>query len=187
MSVGFRLADNTLAAPAQREVASAPLKPAAAFRKLRRVGRCVFAIIPGIYASAAAVGDNFPREIQPPMPLTEPLKKSAVPHLGSDNTRRQMKKDFPLKVPGKADPRVVEGVKNEVRKYVKRERRKTLPEGFDLWNFRCKVGPDRDHAADCELGNLSPAIDTIANAGSPQIYIEILAEPGKRTILDESA
>jgi hypothetical protein len=98
-----------------------------------------------------------------------------------------MKKIFPLKAPGKADARVLELVKNDVRKYVKRERRKTLPESFTQWDFRCKVGPDRDHAADCELGNLSPAIDAVANAGSEQVYVEILAEPGKRPEPAESA
>jgi hypothetical protein len=91
-----------------------------------------------------------------------------------------MKKTFPLKAPGKADPRVVEAVKNDVRKYVKRERKKTLPDGFSEWNFRCKVGPDSDHAADCALGSVSPGIDAVANAGGVQVYVEILAEPGNR-------
>ena len=58
-----------------------------------------------------------------------------------------MKKTFPFKVPGIADPRVIESIKNDARKYVKRERRKTLPEGFDLWDFNCKVGPDSASAA----------------------------------------
>jgi hypothetical protein len=91
-----------------------------------------------------------------------------------------MKKTFPLKLPGKADLRVIEMVKNDLRKYVKRERRKALPEGFDRWNFRCKIGPDRDQAADCELDHLNPALDAIANAGGAQAYVEILAEPGNR-------
>lgn len=97
-----------------------------------------------------------------------------------------MKKTFPLQIPGQADARVVEAVKNEVRKYVSRERRKTLPEGFDLWNFRCKVGPDRDGAGDCELGNLTPAIDEVVRARAPAVYVEIMAEPGKRILPSES-
>jgi hypothetical protein len=98
-----------------------------------------------------------------------------------------MKKTFPLTAPGKAPARVLEGVKHDVRKYVQREHRKALPAGFDQWNFRCKVGPDPDHAADCALGNLSTAIDAIANAGGPQVYVEILAEPGQRLKPEESA
>ena len=91
-----------------------------------------------------------------------------------------MKKSFPLKVPGRVDQRVVEAVKNEMRKYVKRERRKSLPEGFTAWNFRCKAGADRETAATCELADISGVIDAVANAGGSEVYIEILAEPGYR-------
>ena len=58
-----------------------------------------------------------------------------------------MKKTFPLHVPGKEDVRVVEAIKVTVAKYVKRERRKTLPEEVDFWDFQCKVGPDSESAA----------------------------------------
>ncbi len=91
-----------------------------------------------------------------------------------------MKKNFPLKVPGKVDQRVVEAVKNDVRKYVKRERRKTLPEGFTQWEFACKVGPDSASAASCRLADVSAKIDEIAHAGSGEVYIEVLAVPGQR-------
>jgi hypothetical protein len=97
-----------------------------------------------------------------------------------------MKKVFPLKLPHKADPRVVEGIKNEVRKYVKREHRKKLPEGFDLWTFSCKVGPTAANATDCELGNLAAAIDTVASSGAPAVYVEIRAEPGKHILPSEA-
>jgi hypothetical protein len=51
-----------------------------------------------------------------------------------------MKKTFQLKEPGKDDQRVLDAIKHEVRKYVKRERRKTLTTGVDFWDFDCKVG-----------------------------------------------
>ena len=92
-----------------------------------------------------------------------------------------MKKNFQLKAPGLVDQRVVEAVKNDVRKYVKRERRKTLPEGFTQWNFNCKAGPVRDTAPLCALVDLSASIDEAANAGGTEIYIEVLAEAGHRT------
>ncbi len=91
-----------------------------------------------------------------------------------------MKKIFPLKVPGKVDQRVVDAVKNDVRKYVKRERRKTLPEGFSEWKFACKAGPDQATAPDRELVDVYATIDTVANAGGAEIYVEILAVAGHR-------
>ena len=91
-----------------------------------------------------------------------------------------MKKTFPIMVTGKITERVVEGIKNEVRKYVKRERRKALPEGFDQWDFDCKVGPEEALAVSVSSKEIFPAIDTLAKAGNPQVYIEALARPGNR-------
>ncbi|HUR59600.1 MAG TPA: DUF6172 family protein [Opitutaceae bacterium] len=100
-----------------------------------------------------------------------------------------MKKSFPLHVTGKADARVLDAIKHDVRKYVQRERRKTLPEGFDLWNFDCKVGPEPAGATPCALGDISGAVDAVALGGAPAVYIEILASPGHRnaTPMDSSA
>ena len=93
-----------------------------------------------------------------------------------------MKKTFPLHVPGKADPRVIDAIKHDVRKYVKRERRKTLPEGFTVWLFDCRVGAAADSAESVELDRIGPAIDAIAAAGSSSthVYVEILARAGNR-------
>ena len=91
-----------------------------------------------------------------------------------------MKKNFPLKIPNQVDARVVEAVKGDVRKYVKRERRKALPAGFTAWNFKCKVGPTAATAEECELPGVSARIDQVANTGAAAVYVEILAEPGYR-------
>lgn len=92
-----------------------------------------------------------------------------------------MKKVFPLQVPGKVDARVVESVKSDVRKYVKRERRKDVPEGFTAWNFICKVGADAATATACELPDISRRIDAVANEGGKHVYVEVLAQPAHRT------
>jgi len=91
-----------------------------------------------------------------------------------------MKKTFPLHEPGNADERVVEAVKFEVRKYLKRERRKAIPEGFDQWDFACKIGPDQTLAEVKPVKEIFAAIDAVAKAGSPQVYVEVLSSPGKR-------
>lgn len=92
-----------------------------------------------------------------------------------------MKKTFPLSVPGKDRQRVVEAIQHDVRKYVKRERRKALPEGAALWEFNCKVGPSNAAAEPKPLPEVSRAIDETAKAGATEIYVEILATPGQRT------
>ena len=91
-----------------------------------------------------------------------------------------MKKTFPLHVPGNADERVIEAIKNDVRKYVKRERRKAVPEGVDFWDFDCKVGKDQEAPEIKLLPEVAPAIDAAAKAGGTAVYVEILAKPGHR-------
>lgn len=93
-----------------------------------------------------------------------------------------MKKTFQLHAPGKDDPRVVESIKNDVRKYVKRERRKPLTTGVDFWDFDCRVGPDLATAASKHLAEVAPAIDAVVKIeGATTVYVEILAKPGHRT------
>ncbi len=91
-----------------------------------------------------------------------------------------MKKTFPLHAPDNADERVVEAIKFDLRKYLKRERRKTIPEGFDQWDFACKIGPDPTTAQVTPVADLLTALDTLAKTEAAQVYIEILAAPGKR-------
>ena len=92
-----------------------------------------------------------------------------------------MKKTFPFQIPGQADQRVLEGIKNDVRKYIKREQRKALPTGVDFWDFTCKVGLDQ---AEPEAKHPKEVIPAIANATKNEaksVYVEILAIPGHRT------
>jgi hypothetical protein len=91
-----------------------------------------------------------------------------------------MKKIFPLAAPDRQPKMVLDAIKHELRKYLKRERRKPLPEGVDFWDFDCKVGkgeaaPEVKHPGDVEL-----AIEDAQREGCPSVYVEILAKPGQR-------
>jgi hypothetical protein len=97
-----------------------------------------------------------------------------------------MKKTFPLNVPGHQPPRVIEAIKNDVRKYVKRERRKALPEGVDFWDFDCKVGQGEAAPVPKHVEDLTAAIDQAAASQCASVYIEILATPGHRKSKGES-
>lgn len=92
-----------------------------------------------------------------------------------------MKKTFPLNVPGHQPPRVVASIKNDVRKYIKRERRKPLPEGVDFWDFACQVGLGEAAPEPKHVEEIVAAIDQAAINQSASVYIEILATPGHRT------
>jgi hypothetical protein len=112
-----------------------------------------------------------------------------IKRLGNFSTRQnacgwtqagQMKKSFPLHVDGLKPPRVVAAIKNDVRKYVKRERRKPLAEGVDFWDFNCKVGQGDATPEPKHLEEIIAAIDQAAAKGCASVYIEILAAPGHR-------
>jgi hypothetical protein len=92
-----------------------------------------------------------------------------------------MKKTFALHPAGADAQRVVEAVKNDVRKYVKRERRKPLPEGVDFWDFDCRVGSGQSVSEPKHLAEVVAAIDSVAVSGGTGVYVEILAKPGRRT------
>jgi len=92
-----------------------------------------------------------------------------------------MKKTFPLHEPGKADARVIDAIKHDVRRYVKRERRKTIPEGFDQWDFNCRIGATAASAEPRTIDEIAPTIDAVAATGVTGVYIEILAAAGHRT------
>ncbi len=91
-----------------------------------------------------------------------------------------MKKTFPLEVPNKKTPRVIDSIKHEVNKYVKRERNKKLPEGMDFWDFACRVGVNAEAAISAHIKTMSKAIDTAAENQPSSIYVEILAKAKKR-------
>jgi hypothetical protein len=92
-----------------------------------------------------------------------------------------MKKTFPLHAPGRADERVVEAIKHDVRKYVKRERGKSLPTGFDQWDFNCRVGLSASAATVRDLRDVARAIDEVVQLGSEEVYVEIFAVAALRT------
>ncbi len=92
-----------------------------------------------------------------------------------------MKKTFALTQEGKNRDRVVEAVKNDIRKYQQRERRKALPEGVDFWDFDCKLGTSADSAEIVHAAALTEGINAIVAADSAQLYVELMVKPGVRT------
>lgn len=91
-----------------------------------------------------------------------------------------MKKTFPLAVADLPLPRVVERIKSDVRKYVKRERRKKLPSESDFWDFDCRVGPTGETAKVVHIAEINAQIDYVVEEAVDSVFIEILAKPGKR-------
>lgn len=91
-----------------------------------------------------------------------------------------MKKTFPLHIEGKHPDRVLDALKHELRKYLKRERSRAMPIGSDYWAFDCKIGASAETAQPVHVAELSGALDAVARDGAAQVYAEILARPARR-------
>jgi hypothetical protein len=92
-----------------------------------------------------------------------------------------MRKTFKMTHPKIKRPRLVEAIKHEVKKYIKRERGKTLPPDVDFWDFDCRFGVDE---ASSEVIHLSAINQAISQAEADQLesfYLEILVKPAHRS------
>ena len=87
-----------------------------------------------------------------------------------------MKKTFLLKDSKKAPQRVLESVKSNIKKYIKREKRKDLPEGFNFWKINCKFGKDKDNASEIRFEDIMKNINEASEQNLDSFYIEINAE-----------
>lgn len=91
-----------------------------------------------------------------------------------------MKKTFKLHIEGKHPDRVLEAIKHEIRKYVKRQRRVPLPAGVDFWDFDCRFGATEETATEVHFSTLTALMDAAAKEKSEQFYVEVLHKEGRR-------
>ena len=87
-----------------------------------------------------------------------------------------MKKIFQLQVENKTPERQLEAIKNEIRKYMKRERKKKLPEESLYWDFECRFGSSADDAKGVTSSELISSLDQAAASEWKSCYVEILAK-----------
>jgi hypothetical protein len=78
-------------------------------------------------------------------------------------------------------PRLVEAIKYEVKKYIKRERGKALPPNVDFWDFDCRFGVDEVHSEAIHLSAINKAISAAEAQQLESFYLEILVKPGYRS------
>ncbi len=86
-----------------------------------------------------------------------------------------MKKTFTLTHPKTKYARLVDAVRSEIKKYLKRERGKAIEEGY-FWDFDCKFGPTVEQAAVIDVTEIGKAIDAAEAESLESLYVEILAK-----------
>ncbi|HEX5739693.1 MAG TPA: DUF6172 family protein [Hydrogenophaga sp.] len=88
-----------------------------------------------------------------------------------------MRKTYPLRPEGKHPDRVLDAIKHDIRKYMKRERRRDLPEGSDFWDFDCRFGATQETAEVVQPSQLMGLLDVLAQSGAGHCYVELLVKP----------
>ncbi len=98
-----------------------------------------------------------------------------------------MKKIFKLTDPKKHEDRVLEAVKNDIRKYVKREKKKNLPDKATMyWDFDCKIGLNQADAKEVVFEELIKALDAVKATGATEVYVEVIAKPVNKPLKIET-
>jgi len=88
-----------------------------------------------------------------------------------------MKKVFKIQQEKLNENRAVDAIKNELRKYIKREKKKDLPNNKTMyWDFDCKFGKSAEFALDCDFDHIIMELSNVVLAGWEECYIEILAK-----------
>lgn len=88
-----------------------------------------------------------------------------------------MKKTFKLTHPKTKYARLVESVRCDIKKYIKRELRKELPKGALSWSFDCKFGPTIEDVKVIQVSDIGKCINVVEEQKLESFYIEILAKP----------
>ena len=96
-----------------------------------------------------------------------------------------MKKTFKLTHEKIKIPRLVDAIKHEVKKYIKRERRRALPESADFWDFDCRFGTDEASSKVIHLSEINKSISWAESEQLKSFYLEILAKPRSRNKPEE--
>jgi len=98
-----------------------------------------------------------------------------------------VRKTYLLNIEGKHRDRLLDAAKHDIRKYVKRERRRALPAGVDFWDFDCKFGSSESTAAGVHFATLIGLIDSLVAEGGEQFYVEVVTKQGHRMARPQNA
>ncbi|MEA2049174.1 MAG: DUF6172 family protein [Campylobacterota bacterium] len=91
-----------------------------------------------------------------------------------------MKKIFALTASNKTKERVLESIKNDIRKYIKREKRKPLPENKNFWSIDCKFAKNDAELQEIRFEDIMKNINEASQENCESFHIELIANPIKK-------
>lgn len=91
-----------------------------------------------------------------------------------------MKKTFLLTDSNKPADRHIDSIKHEIKKYIARERKKTLPEGSHYWDFDCQFGNNESEVADIHISEINSKISEFVTEEKESFHLVLLSKAAIR-------
>jgi len=91
-----------------------------------------------------------------------------------------LKKVFKLTQENKHPDRVLDSIKYDIRRYLRRERGKKLPKDAIFWEFDCNFGKNSDEAESINVSAITESLDKAKEEGWEAFYIEIISKPSDK-------
>jgi len=89
-----------------------------------------------------------------------------------------LKKTFLLTDPKKEPERVLDSIKHDIRKYIKREKRKELSSGSNFWKINAKFGKSEESSIEIRFVDIMKNISEASTQNWDSFYIELISEAG---------
>jgi len=90
-----------------------------------------------------------------------------------------LKKKFLLTDEKKDPQRVLDSIKHNIRKYIKREKRKELPEGTNFWKINCKFGKNEENLLEIRFEDIMKSINEASEQNLESFCIELTSQATK--------
>lgn len=91
-----------------------------------------------------------------------------------------MKKTYKLVDEKRNIERIIEAIKYDVRKYIKREKNKKNTSDEFVWKFNCKSAVTEENAEIISFLDITKTIEAVATSEAETFYIEIVAYEEQR-------
>jgi len=97
-----------------------------------------------------------------------------------------LKKTFKLQESGKHPDRTMDTIKHQLKKYLKREKKKKFQSTNSFWDFECRFGKNNESAKDVTFNEISKLLDVARAEGWKECYVEIMAVAREKSLKENT-
>jgi len=93
-----------------------------------------------------------------------------------------LKKTFKLQESGKHPDRTMDTIKHQLRKYLKREKKKKFQSTNSFWDFECRFGENYESSKEVTFNDIIKLLDEAKEEKWKECYIEIIAVAREKSL-----